>query len=79
MSNQAENDTHTCVSIHGEEEAGDDRLKLLPFEQNLMVESFINDVLFIMARFVKELMKTALFFQWPHNGTTLLQPFALVQ
>jgi hypothetical protein len=30
----------------------DDRLKLLPFEQNLMVDSFISDILFIMARLV---------------------------
>ena len=62
MSNQAENDTNVSFSIQGEEMSGDDRLKLLPFEQNLMVESFINDVLFIMARFVRKFkLKTAYF------------------
>jgi hypothetical protein len=34
-----------------EVETIDNRLKLLPFEQNLMVENFISDVLFIVARF----------------------------
>jgi len=47
MSNDCEN---ICITIEGEDEEEDTRFKLIPFEQNLMVENFISDVLYIMAR-----------------------------
>ncbi|CAK5074457.1 unnamed protein product [Meloidogyne enterolobii] len=46
MSNDCEN---ICITIDGEDEEEDTRFKLIPFEQNLMVENFISDVLYIMA------------------------------
>ena len=42
----------TSTSTAAAADAIDNRLKLLPFEQNLMVENFISDVLFIVARFL---------------------------
>ena len=47
MSNDCEN---ICITIDGKDEEEDTRFKLIPFEQNLMVENFISDVLYIMAR-----------------------------
>lgn len=43
-------DNHKIV-VDTNTDSHDNRLELLPFEQNLMVDSFIDDVLFIMARF----------------------------
>lgn len=45
MSNSHKNN---CITID-EEDKEDTRFKLLQFEQNLMVENFISDVLYIMA------------------------------